>query len=183
MIGVRKSTFFLLAIFAFGLVGFAPAAMAQAEQDLHMKVSVVEADGKYKLEFDHKQCPQGIGKRKGCMYYAKGRRGVITWRLDQAAKADGWKFARLRFSRDGIEWGEEGRELLKCVMKDFGLSRQELKTGWVTSMKYSSDRTKMGLRNNNECEQEYEVHYRVWAVRPDGERADSDPIIRNGGRN
>lgn len=172
---VRFAT--ILVLISAGLLTLSAQALAQ---NPHIDLTVVESAGVAKMQFQNSACPQHPND-KGCVSVDRGNRSWISWEIDQASWQNGWRITELHFSPDGTHWGESGYPLMDCTVFDFGLTETDRMTGVASSAQSDGNGKRMKIwdENNNRCE----TWYRLFAENIDtGETADSDPVIRNGGR-
>lgn len=151
-------------------------------QDKHIDVSVKQEGGVYKLKFLNSECPDNPNYM-GCIQAAHGSSPVISWALDDASSED-WVFTRLRFSPDGVHWGDSAHPLDNCTVEDFELQPADAASGWASSAQVLANGKRLQIkdRNRNVCT----THYRLFAApKAGGAEIDSDPVIdnRGGGRN
>lgn len=150
-----------------------PATLFAA--DPKIDVEVVETDDGYKLKFLNSECPGEPGKL-GCVNVAKSSKNWIVWELDADSQDKGWVLSGLQFSDNG-NWG--GPLSNPCIATDFDADPH---TGWALDFERHSNDHWARVRDENDCLNPYSVNYRLHAVNGQGDKADSDPVIRNGGR-
>lgn len=138
------------------------------------KIDLAVRDGK--LVFLNSECPSNPGLN-GCVEVARGSKNWIMWELDSDAVRAGWVLTGLQLNVQDI--GDPS--IRQCAVDDFNVDPG---SGWARNFKVQGN-GKFGQNwDENSCEQEYEVGYLVHARnRETGEEANSDPIIKNGGRN
>jgi len=165
---VRIKIICIAAVLATGLIS--EASMAA---DPKIDLQVVQTSNGYKLEFMNSECP-GDPAYLGCVNVAKGSKNWIQWELDDTASQDGWVLEDLRLS-----WSDQ--RLTNCIVSDFDVNPN---TGYARDFRVQGNGKYGKLRDENDCEFAYEVNYLISARnKHSGDTADSDPIIRNGGRN
>lgn len=165
---VRLKTACLAAVIAAGMIS--EAAMAA---DPKIDLRVIETSDGYKLEFLNSECP-GDPAFMGCVDVARGSKNWIQWELDDSAWQDGWILEDLRLS-----WSDQ--RLTNCIVHDFDVNPN---TGYARDFRVQGNGKFGKLRDENDCEFAYEVNYLISARKKHtGDTANSDPIIRNGGRN
>lgn len=168
----------LLALFSLMLPGL---ALAQNDKDIRVEV-VAGTDG-YMIVFKDNECPPDWNEEAGCVYQRRGNSGRIRWRLDDTNLDKGWELEALYLGTAEKTRGVDDHGQSGCLKDDFGMTNSDLSTGEVSSAKVHSGGKFLDIRNENVCRNEYYVHYTLTAVQPaTGERAESDPIISNGGR-
>ena len=167
----------ILALLAMAVLS--PSVLAQ---DKHIAVTVKQEGGVYKLKFNNSECPDQP-HYMGCVQAEHGSAPNISWQLSDDSDGD-WVFTRLRFSPDGVHWGENGYPLAPCTQDDFALSDGDVSSGWVSTAKLLANGKRLQVKdhNRNVCT----THYRLFAAPAGGgPEIDSDPVIdnRGGGRN
>jgi len=128
-----------------------------------------------KLRFMNSACPSEPGNL-GCVEVARGSKNWIMWELDNSAVQAGWRLTTLQ-----LNWDRGNQALTDCVVADFNVD-----PGLGTAIDFQVRGNGSWARNwdDNGCEFAYTIAYLVSAENPTtGERANSDPIIKNGGRN
>lgn len=165
---VRFKTVCLAAVIATGMIS--EASMAA---DPKIDLRVIETSNGYKLEFMNSECP-GDPAYMGCVDVAQGSKNWIQWELDEADWQDGWVLEDLQLS-----WNDP--QLTNCVVNDFDVNPN---TGYARDFRVQGNGKFGKLRDENDCEFAYQVNYLISARKKHtGDTANSDPIIRNGGRN
>ena len=141
--------------------------------DPKIDLYVEGSEGNYKLRFLNSECP-GEPNRLGCIKVAKGSKNWLQWEMDKDDWKDGWDFHALKLS-----WDDPS--LTNCIVADFNVDPN---TGYANDFQVRGNGKFGRNRDENDCERPYEVNYRIYARnRETGEEANSDPIIKNGGRN
>ena len=149
------------------LVFSTPLLAADPKIDLY----VSEVNGQQKLQFKGTGCPNG---KPGEVCVAKGSKVWIMWELDKDDNDDGWELSGLRLSWDDAR-------LTNCIVADFNVDPQ---TGEALNFEVKPGGKEARNRDENDCDQAYEVNYTISAThRVMDVTIDSDPVIRNGGRN
>lgn len=152
-----------------GSVLFSGASFAA---DPKIDLKLVDTGDGYKLEFLNSECP-GDPAYLGCVNVAKGSKNWIQWELDKKAWKDGWVFVDLR-----LNWSDP--QLTDCIANDFDVNPN---TGYARDFRVQGNGKFAKLRDENGCDFAYEVNYLISARnKHTGDTANSDPIIRNGGR-
>lgn len=165
---VRIKTICIAAVLATGLIS--EASMAA---DPKIDLQVVQTSNGYKLKFKNSECPNDPAYL-GCVDVAKGSKNWIQWELDDKAWQDGWVLEDFRLS-----WSDQ--RLTNCIVHDFDVNPN---TGYARDFRIQGNGKFGKLRDENGCEFAYEVNYLISARNKHSEdMANSDPIIRNGGRN
>lgn len=155
------------------VIGLAPLTLFAA--DPKIDVDVVSGIDGYKLVFGNSECSSDPGQM-GCVEVARGSKNWIMWELSQEAVQAGWKLAGLQMMLDGI--GDPA--IRKCAIEDF---RLDPSTGAAMAFQVQGNGRSAKNWDENDCDMAYEVAYLLSAENPDlGERADSDPVIKNGGK-
>jgi hypothetical protein len=160
----------LLLLLAWPLAGLA--------QDKHIDVSVVSTGGGYKLVFNNSECPARPNDR-GCIQPDFGTSPNLSWELDRDSASD-WQLTHLRFSPNGVNWGDPQFPLADCTVQDFGLNPDDRNSGWASTARPTANGQKLMIKNKNvnRCQ----THYLLQAQhRSNGQTIDSDPIIDNTG--
>ena len=149
----------------------APSSVFAADPKIDL--DVVSSGGGAKLQFLNSACPSDPGYA-GCVDVAKGSKNWIGWELSQEAWQDGWVIT-------GLQLMLEDPALTDCIVRDFNVDRN---TGDANDFRVQGN-GKFGRNwDENSCDFAYEVAYLVFARNNNtGEEANSDPVIRNGGRN
>ncbi len=148
-----------------------PASLFAADPKIDM--DVVSSGGGAKLRFLNSACPSDPAYA-GCVDVAKGSKNWIGWELSQEAWQEGWVITGLQLILDDPE-------LTDCIVRDF---KVDPNTGYANDFRVQGN-GKFGRNwDENSCDFAYEVAYLVFARNNNtGEEANSDPVIRNGGRN
>lgn len=167
-INVRIGTICFIAVFISMIL---PSTVFAA--DPKIDVQVVETGDGYKLRFLNSECGSG---ELGCVDVAKGSKNWIFWELNAVSQDNGWVLTGLQFSDNG-NWG--GPLSNPCIATDFDADPH---TGWALDFERHSNDHWARVRDENDCLNPYSVNYRLHAVNGQGDKADSDPVIRNGGR-
>lgn len=140
--------------------------------DPKIDLRIVETGGSYKLEFMNSECPSDPAYL-GCVDVAKGSKNWIQWELEDTAWQDGWVLEDFKLS-----WTDQ--QLTNCIVNDFDINPN---TGYARDFRIQGNGKFGKLRDENDCEFAYEVNYLISARNKNtGDTANSDPIIRNGGR-
>lgn len=140
--------------------------------DPKIDLEIYQGDNGSKLAFVNSECPADPSY-KGCINVAKGSKNWLQWELDKDDWKDGWDLVDLQ-----ITWNDPS--IGACAIKDFDLNPS---TGYANDFRVQGHGKFAKLRDENDCDFAYEVNYRIYARnRNTGEEANSDPIIRNGGR-
>ena len=149
-------------------------------QNPHIDLSVTGSGDSAKIRFLNSACPQEPGNH-GCVELGRGMQNHVSWELDQTSWQAGWRLTALFFSPDGSHWGENGYPLDDCTMEDFGLPEGDRHTGQASTAEVRANGKRMRIwdKNKNVCD----TWYRIFATNLNGDRADSDPIIKNRGEN
>jgi len=143
--------------------------------DPKIDIDVVQGGGGYKLDFLNSECPDSPGY-KGCIKVGTGSKNWIMWELTKKATRAGWVFSALQMDIDSLP-----SNIRNCAIQDFNLDPG---TGYANDFRVQGNGKFAKNWNENGCNTAYEVNYLIFAEnRETGEQADSDPIIRNGGRN
>ncbi len=151
---------------ALGLALLMPTAAFAADPKIDLYV-----DGG-KLRFGNSECPSEPGLM-GCVEVGAGSKNWIQWELAQNDWQDGWQLSGLQLSWDGSV-------PVDCVVRDFNVDPG---SGWANDFQVQGNGKWARNWDENDCEQSYVVNYRVYARNQNtGEEANSDPIIKNGGR-
>lgn len=158
-------------LFATSLVIFmSPASLFAADPKIDLKI--VDNGGKFKIVFENSECPSDPALL-GCINVAKGSKNWLQWEVKQGDWQNGWDLSDLQ-----LIWDDPG--LTNCIVNDFDVNPQ---TGYANDFRVEGNGKQGKVRDENDCEFAYEVNYRIYARNRDtGKMADSDPVIRNGGR-
>lgn len=133
------------------------------------------ADGD-KLKFKNSECPASPNL-KGCVKVGKGSKNWIKWELDKNSARAGWVLTRLELKLDQIA----DPAIRQCVIDDLNVDPA---TGFALDFRVQGNGKWAKNWDNNDCQVAYEVAYVIYARNTvTGKDADSDPIIKNGGRN
>lgn len=155
------SKLFLAALLA---VLLAPG-LAQATDK---KIDIYVESGK--LKFDNSECPSDQND-KGCIKTDKGDKNKLKWEF-MGADGSNWNLTTLTLLRGNLsdaDWA--------CAVHDFDLDSQTGVSGGFTQKSWGGE-----VRNENDCDNAYEVHYELEAIPSGGgDSINSDPVIRNGG--
>jgi len=155
------------AVFLAALLLSSPLFAANPKIDL----TVGEVDGQPKLLFTSSACPSGT---VGEVCVGKGSKVFIMWELDKESNDKGWDLSGLSLS-----WSDDVP--VDCVVADFNVDPQ---TGEALGFQVQPNGRDARNRDDNGCDEPYEVNYTISAThRTMDVTIDSDPIIRNGGRN
>lgn len=163
-----------------GIQKFCAAALLCA---LYLPSSLWAADKKIdlavngnKLDFLNSECPANPGFN-GCVEVGRGSKNWIVWELDDAAVSAGWVLTGLQLNLQEIA----NPAIRQCAIDDLNVDPG---TGFATDFRVQGNGKFGKVWDNNDCAVEYEVAYLVFARNErTGEEANSDPIIKNGGRN
>ena len=148
-----------------------PLTVFAADPKIDLKI--YESDGGYKLAFVNSECPSDP-TFNGCINVAQGSKNWLQWEIDIDDWQDGWDLTALQ-----ISWSDP--QVATCAVKDFNLDPQ---TGDANDFRIQGSGKFAKNWDENDCAFAYEVNYRIYARnRNTGEEANSDPVIRNGGRN
>jgi len=148
---------------------FISSPLLAANPKIDLKVG--EVDGQPKLLFTSTACPSG---KLGEICVAKGSKVFIMWELDKDSNDKGWDLSGLRLS-----WADDVP--VDCVVADFNVDPQ---TGEALDFQVQPNGRDARNRDENDCAEPYEVNYTISATHRDRDvTIDSDPVIRNGGRN
>jgi hypothetical protein len=129
-----------------------------------------------KLTFLNSECPSDPGYN-GCVEVARGSKNWIMWELDHDAVRAGWVLTGLQLKLHQIA----DPAIRQCVLEDFNVDPG---SGFANDFQVQGNGRFGQNWDNNDCPMEYEVAYLVYARNEQtGEEANSDPIIKNGGRN
>jgi hypothetical protein len=159
---VPSVVFFLATLFI-----SSPLLAANPKIDL----TVGEVEGQPKLLFTSTACPSG---KLGEICVAKGSKVFIMWELDKDSNDKGWDLSGLRLS-----WSDDVP--VDCVVEDFNVDPQ---TGEALDFQVQPNGRDARNRDDNNCAEPYVVNYTISATHRDRDMTiDSDPVIRNGGRN
>ncbi len=155
------------------LVGALAVPSSLFAADPKIDLDVVSSGGGAKLRFLNSACPSDPAYA-GCVDVAKGSKNWIGWELSNEAWQDGWVITGLQLMMDDPR-------LTDCIVRDFNVDPN---TGYANDFRVQGN-GKFGRNwDENSCDFAYEVAYLVFARNNNtGEEANSDPIIRNGGRN
>lgn len=148
------------------LVFSTPLLAADPKIDLY----VGEVNGQQKLLFGSTGCPNG---KPGEICVAKGSKVWIMWELDKASNDAGWELSGLRLSWDDPL-------LTPCIVDDFNVDPQ---SGVALDFEVKPGGKEARNRDENDCTKAYEANYTISATHPTMGPINSDPVIRNGGRN
>lgn len=167
----NKPSCIKMSVLAMTAIFLTPAALLA--DDPKIDLDIVSTPGGAKLEFTSSACPSDPGYA-GCVDVAKGSKNWIKWELSQDAWQDGWMLT-------GLQLILEDPELTDCIVRDFNVDPN---TGRANNFRVQGNGQFGQNWDANDCEFAYEVGYLVFARnKHSGEEANSDPIIRNGGRN
>jgi hypothetical protein len=146
-------------------------------QDKHIEVTVQQVGAGYKLVFENSECPDRPNEH-GCVMADHGVSPNLSWQLVDSGTGD-WVFSRLRFSPDGVHWGDPGYPLADCTMEAFDVDSANRVSGWAPAQIVANGAMlKIHDHNRIACI----THYRLYAQpRAGGAEIDSDPIIDNRG--
>ena len=151
----------------------APSTVSAADPKIDL--DVVSSGGGAKLQFLNSACPSDPGYA-GCVDVAKGSKNWINWELSSAATQAGWVLSAVRLDLNSLP-----SNIRECAVHDFNLNPN---TGYANDFRVQGNGKTGKLRDENDCETAYEINYLIFAEnRETGEQANSDPVIRNGGRN
>lgn len=167
----KNSSCIKMAMIAMVTIFLAPASLLAADPKIDLEI--VSTGGGSKLQFTNSECPSDPGFA-GCVNVAKGSKNWIKWELSQDAWQDGWMLT-------GLQLILEDPALTDCIVRDFNVDPN---TGQANNFRVQGNGQYGKNWDANDCEIAYEVGYLVFARnKHTGEEANSDPIIRNGGRN
>lgn len=144
-------------------------------QNPHIDVAISESAGVATLEFQNSACPNG---QRGCIQMPRGQSNWISWEIDGASSQAGWVLESLYFGTADKQTGD----LKDCTMSAFGLSESDRSSGRASTAEVFANGKRLRIwdENDSECI----THYTLNAVNTaTGQRAASDPIIDNRGRN
>lgn len=137
------------------------------------KIDLVYKDGK--LRFTNSACPSEPSNL-GCVEVGRGSKNWIMWELDNDSVRDGWQLTTLQ-----LDWDRGNQALTDCVVADFNVDPY---LGNAINFEVRGNGSWARNWDDNDCEFAYTVAYLVSAENTmTGEKANSDPIIKNGGRN
>lgn len=167
---IKKSSCIRVAMIIMASIFLAPASALAADPKIDL--DVISTGGGSKLQFTSSACPSDPGFA-GCVNVAKGSKNWITWELSDDAWRDGWVLTGLQLILDDPE-------LTDCIVRDFNVDSG---TGQANDFHVQGNGKYGRNWDANDCETAYEVGYLVFARNTNtGEEANSDPVIRNGGR-
>ena len=128
-----------------------------------------------KLRFANSECPSEPSNL-GCVEVGRGSKNWIAWELDNAAVQAGWALTTLQ-----LDWDRGNQALTDCVVADFNVDPY---LGHAIDFQVRGNGSWARNWDDNNCGFAYTVAYLVSAENTmTGEKANSDPIIKNGGRN
>lgn len=143
--------------------------------DPKIDVDVVSGAGGYKLVFRNSECPSEPG-HMGCVEVAKGSKNWIMWELSNQAARDGWQLASLEMNLAGLA----DPALRDCAASDFDLDPSN---GRANGFQVQGNGRSAKNWDENGCDVAYQVAYLLYAENPGmNQRANSDPVIKNGGK-
>ena len=162
-----------------GLVLFLLVCPAAGQaQDKHIDVTVETTGGVSKLVFTNSECPDRPNEL-GCIQPEFGSSPNLSWELDRES-AEEWMLSSLRFSPDGVNWGDPQHPLADCTVQDFGLDPADRVSGWASTARPTANGQKMMIKNKNQ--NRCQTHYILSARHRDRDEViDSDPVIDNTG--
>jgi len=144
-------------------------------QNPHIDVTVRTSGGVAEIVFLNSACPNG---QHGCVQMPRGESNWVSWEFDQASSQAGWSFDSLYFGAADKQTGN----LEDCTVDAFRLSASDRASGYASTAEIFANGKRLRIWDEND--RECITHYTLRAVNDStGQRAESDPIIDNRGRN